>query len=299
MNKFKKALLVFWSFFKIGLFTVRRRLRHDKRHFRRACGRRKWITQEDMTDMLIISEMTPGAIAVNSATFVGYRVAGVLGGILGTLGVVLPSLIIITVLSFFRALPRRGRMACSRVQGIQAVVVVLIVNAMVKFFKQLDKNWQSYLIAAAALIVTLLTDFNVIFLILAGGIYGIVYTLARDARKRSFSKKNLDGGENAAAEEDGAERVDQTCGGAEESGGGQTMIYLELFLDIFPYRTVHNRRRLCHDSHDNAGNRGRKGVAHRYAAAQLHRHIRVDSRSLCNQHRHLCRHESGGAFLAA
>ena len=86
------------------------------------------------------------------------------------------------------------------------------------FFKQLDKNWQSYLIAAAALIVTLFTDFNVIFLILAGGIYGIVYTLARDARKKKLLEKNLDGGESAAAEEDGAERVDQACGGAEESG---------------------------------------------------------------------------------
>lgn len=168
--------------------------------------------------MLIISEMTPGAIAVNSATFVGYRVAGVLGGILGTLGVVLPSLIIITVLSFFVHYLEEIAWLAAAFKGIQAVVVVLIVNAMVKFFKQLDKNWQSYLIAAAALIVTLLTDFNVIFLILAGGIYGIVYTLARDARKKKLLEKNLDGGESAAAEEDGAERVDQACGGAEESG---------------------------------------------------------------------------------
>ena len=180
--------------------------------------RRKWITQEDMTDMLIISEMTPGAIAVNSATFVGYRVAGVLGGILGTLGVVLPSLIIITVLSFFVHYLEEVAWLAAAFKGIQAVVVVLIVNAMVKFFKQLDKNWQSYLIAAAALIVTLFTDFNVIFLILAGGIYGRVYTLARDARKKKLLEKNLDGGESAAAEEDGAERVDQACGGAEESG---------------------------------------------------------------------------------
>lgn len=218
MNKFKKALLVFWSFFKIGLFTFGGGYAMISVISAELVERRKWITQEDMTDMLIISEMTPGAIAVNSATFVGYRVAGVLGGILGTLGVVLPSLIIITVLSFFVHYLEEIAWLAAAFKGIQAVVVVLIVNAMVKFFKQLDKNWQSYLIAAAALIVTLLTDFNVIFLILAGGIYGIVYTLARDARKKKLLEKNLDGGENAAAEEDGAERVDQACGGAEESG---------------------------------------------------------------------------------
>lgn len=218
MNKLKKALLVFWSFFKIGLFTFGGGYAMISVISAELVERRKWITQEDMTDMLIISEMTPGAIAVNSATFVGYRVAGVLGGILGTLGVVLPSLIIITVLSFFVHYLEEVAWLAAAFKGIQAVVVVLIVNAMVKFFKQLDKNWQSYLIAAAALIVTLLTDFNVIFLILAGGIYGIVYTLARDARKKKLLEKNLDGGENAAAEEDGAERVDQACGGAEESG---------------------------------------------------------------------------------
>ena len=218
MNKFKKALLVFWSFFKIGLFTFGGGYAMISVISAELVERRKWITQEDMTDMLIISEMTPGAIAVNSATFVGYRVAGVLGGIRGTLGVVLPSLIIITVLSFFVHYLEEVAWLAAAFKGIQAVVVVLIVNAMVKFFKQLDKNWQSYLIAAAALIVTLLTDFNVIFLILAGGIYGIVYTLARDARKKKLLEKNLDGGENAAAEEDGAERVDQACGGAEESG---------------------------------------------------------------------------------
>ena len=218
MNKFKKALLVFWSFFKIGLFTFGGGYAMISVISAELVERRKWITQEDMTDMLIISEMTPGAIAVNSATFVGYRVAGVLGGILGTLGVVLPSLIIITVLSFFVHYLEEVAWLAAAFKGIQAVVVVLIVNAMVKFFKQLDKNWQSYLIAAAALIFTLLTDFNVIFLILAGGIYGIVYTLARDARKKKLLEKNLDGGENAAAEEDGAERVDQACGGAEESG---------------------------------------------------------------------------------
>lgn len=218
MNKFKKALLVFWSFFKIGLFTFGGGYAMISVISAELVERRKWITQEDMTDMLIISEMTPGAIAVNSATFVGYRVAGVLGGILGTLGVVLPSLIIITVLSFFVHYLEEVAWLAAAFKGIQAVVVVLIVNAMVKFFKQLDKNWQSYLIAAAALIVTLLTDFNVIFLILAGGIYGIVYTLARDARKKKLLEKNLDGGENAAAEEDGGELVDQACGGAEESG---------------------------------------------------------------------------------
>lgn len=201
MDKFKKALQVFLSFFKIGLFTFGGGYAMISVISAELVERKKWLTQDDMTDMLIISEMTPGAIAVNSATFVGYKVAGVLGGILGTLGVVLPSLTIITVLSFFVHYLEEVAWLAAAFKGIQAVVVVLIVNAMVKFFRQLDKSWQSYLIAAAAFAVTLLTDFNVIFLILAGGVYGIAYTLIKTTMQKKLLEKNLDGAETEA--EDG------------------------------------------------------------------------------------------------
>ena len=201
MDKFKKALQVFLSFFKIGLFTFGGGYAMISVISAELVERKKWLTQDDMTDMLIISEMTPGAIAVNSATFVGYKVAGVLGGILGTLGVVLPSLTIITVLSFFVHYLEEVAWLAAAFKGIQAVVVVLIVNAMVKFFRQLDKSWQSYLIAAAAFAVTLLTDFNVIFLILSGGVYGIAYTLIKTSMQKKLLEKNLDGAETEA--EDG------------------------------------------------------------------------------------------------
>lgn len=201
MDKFKKALQVFLSFFKIGLFTFGGGYAMISVISAELVERKKWLTQDDMTDMLIISEMTPGAIAINSATFVGYKVAGVLGGILGTLGVVLPSLTIITVLSFFVHYLEEVAWLAAAFKGIQAVVVVLIVNAMVKFFRQLDKSWQSYLIAAAAFAVTLLTDFNVIFLILAGGVYGIAYTLIKTSMQKKLLEKNLDGAETEA--EDG------------------------------------------------------------------------------------------------
>lgn len=198
MDKLKKALQVFLSFFKIGLFTFGGGYAMISVISAELVERKKWLTQDDMTDMLIISEMTPGAIAVNSATFVGYKVAGVLGGILGTLGVVLPSLIIITVLSFFVHYLEEVAWLAAAFKGIQAVVVVLIVNAMVKFFRQLDKSWQSYLIAAAAFAVTLLTDLNVIFLILAGGAYGIAYTLIKTSRQKKLLEKNLDASETEA-----------------------------------------------------------------------------------------------------
>lgn len=201
MDKLKKALQVFLSFFKIGLFTFGGGYAMISVISAELVERKKWLTQDDMTDMLIISEMTPGAIAVNSATFVGYKVAGVLGGILGTLGVVLPSLTIITVLSFFVHYLEEVAWLAAAFKGIQAVVVVLIVNAMVKFFRQLDKSWQSYLIAAAAFAVTLLTDLNVIFLILAGGVYGIAYTLIKTSMQKKLLEKNLDGAETEA--EDG------------------------------------------------------------------------------------------------
>ena len=209
---------LFRTFFKIGLtnFGGGNVMTHTIKTI--LVDRRKWLTQEEFADLLVMAQTAPGVQAINLSVFVGYKLKKLSGAVCSTIGVVLPSLIIITVLSFFVHYLEEVAWLAAAFKGIQAVVVVLIVNAMVKFFKQLDKNWQSYLIAAAALIVTLFTDFNVIFLILAGGIYGIVYTLARDARKKKLLEKNLDGGESAAAEEDGAERVDQACGGAEESG---------------------------------------------------------------------------------
>ena len=92
---------LFATFFKIGLFTFGGGYAMISIIQRETVEKHKWVTDEDIMNMIVIAESTPGVIAVNSATFVGYKVAGVWGGILATFGVVSPSFLIIILISLF------------------------------------------------------------------------------------------------------------------------------------------------------------------------------------------------------
>ncbi len=151
-------------------------------------AKKKWITTQDMLDMLVIAESTPGVIAVNTATGVGFRVRGVAGAIIATIGVVLPSFLIITALSFFIQAFAENTWYKAAFTGVQACVTVLIINAFIKMFRQLERGWFSALLVAASFDVALFTDFNVIFLIMIGGVLGITYTLIAEAIAKRKNK---------------------------------------------------------------------------------------------------------------
>lgn len=181
-NSHKVSLwLLFWTFFKTGLFTFGGGYAMISILEEELVGKRKWLTSADMLDMLVIAESTPGVIAVNTATGVGFRLRGVWGAIVATLGVVLPSFVIITALTFFIRAFSQNVWYKAAFTGIQACVSVLIVNAFVKMFSQLERGWFSALLLVAAFNVALFTNFNVIFLILIGGAAGILYAVIADA----------------------------------------------------------------------------------------------------------------------
>ena len=147
---------------------------------------KKWITTQDMLDMLVIAESTPGVIAVNTATSVGFKLRGVLGAIIATLGVVLPSFLIITALTFVINEFSDNVWYQAAFTGIQACVTILIINAFVKLAKQIERTWFSIVLLIAAFAVAVFTNFDVIFIILIGGVLGIAYTLIKeriDAKK--------------------------------------------------------------------------------------------------------------------
>ena len=100
-DKLKRALSLFATFFKIGLFTFGGGYAMIPLIEKEIVDKKKWITGDDILEIFAISESTPGPIAINSATFVGYKTAGFLGALFATLGVVLPSFTIIFILSFF------------------------------------------------------------------------------------------------------------------------------------------------------------------------------------------------------
>lgn len=149
---------------------------------------KKWITSADMLDMLVIAESTPGVIAVNTATSVGYKLRGVFGSLIATLGVVLPSFLIIFGLSFAIDALNDNLWYKAAFTGIQACVTILIINAFIKMSKNINKDWFSITLLLAAFAVAVFTDFDVIFLILIGGVLGVVYALIKEAVSKKKAK---------------------------------------------------------------------------------------------------------------
>lgn len=178
-NKNKPSLWsIFATFFKIGAFTFGGGYAMVSVMEEELCDKKNWISSQDMLDMLVIAESTPGAIAVNTATSVGYRFYGVIGGIVATLGVVLPSFCIISALFFVINSLADNYWYKAAFKGVNACVTVLVINAFVKMGKQLPHDAYNYVTAGVAFVAaTLLPEylpwFDVIYLIVIGGVVGV------------------------------------------------------------------------------------------------------------------------------
>lgn len=181
---------IFVTFFKTGLFTFGGGYAMISILEEELVANKKWLSTQDMLDMLVIAESTPGVIAINTATSVGFRLRGVLGAIVATLGAVLPSLVIITALTFFINEFSDNRWYQAAFTGVQACVMILIVNAFVKLAKHVERTWFSAVLLLATFAVAVFTNFDVIFLILIGGVLGIAYTLIKE-RVTGKKKKPL------------------------------------------------------------------------------------------------------------
>jgi len=175
---------LFWTFFKIGAFTFGGGWSLIAVMEEEVVVRRKWATPDDMLEMLIISESTPGVIAVNMATSIGYRQRGFWGALVATVGVVVPSFVIISALSFGLEALAQNKWYQAVFYGIQVGAIVLILNAFLKLFKQLEKNASNLIVMLVALVVSLFTNVNVVFVIIAGAVFGILVNCVFNKNKR-------------------------------------------------------------------------------------------------------------------
>ena len=173
-SKLKKALQLFWIFFKIGAFTFGGGYAMIPIIQKETVENHKFIKESDILDIVAIAESTPGPIAINSATFVGYQTAGVLGSVCATFGVVLPSFVTILLISFFLRRFMEYNVVRYAFAGIRAGVMALIIKAFVSMYKQCPKGWLSYLIAAAAFGVAVFTDVSVLIIIASAAAIGLV-----------------------------------------------------------------------------------------------------------------------------
>lgn len=191
----KKVSLMqlFWTFFKIGAFTFGGGYAMISLLSEELVKNKKWITDADMLDMIVIAESTPGVIAVNTATSVGFKTRGIIGAVISTFAVVLPSYIIISAVYYAIAALEGNIWWNSALKGINACVTVLVVNAFLKMVKQLPRNWFSAVMLIAAFgIATFLPVVNVILIILAGAVIGIVIACISRARRPMVNVENVE-----------------------------------------------------------------------------------------------------------
>ena len=184
-KKTKELSKIFLSFIKIGMFTFGGGYAMIPLIQKEAVDKNEWVSNEDILEIIAISESTPGPISVNAATFIGYKVAGVLGSFLATFGLVLPSFIIMYLLSFVFEVLENNMVFEYAFLGIRAGVLALIINALIKMYKQVNKNVISYILMIVSLVLTTFLDLNAILVIILCGIVGLVSTLyvERGAKK--------------------------------------------------------------------------------------------------------------------
>ncbi len=182
MHRFKRALTLFSVFFRIGAFTFGGGYAMIPLIQKEVVEKKKWITDEDILEIIAIAESTPGPIAINSATFVGVRVCGFFGAFCATLGVVLPSFLIILLLSFVLRQFQEVQAVQYAFAGIRAGVLALLVKALWSMYQKAPKGWAAYVVMGASFLLTAVLDINVLFVLIGCAVFGLI-TSALAVRK--------------------------------------------------------------------------------------------------------------------
>ena len=174
---------LFVSWFKMGLFTFGGGYAMLPMIQKEVIEKHGWATESEVMDYYAIGQCTPGIIAVNAATFIGYKVKGVSGGIVATLGVVSPSLIIIFLISTLITNFSELEVVQHALRGIQVAVCVLMFVAIEKLLKNGVKDLPSAIIFLVALVLSLFTNLSTVILVIMAAIAGYVLYVVREKKE--------------------------------------------------------------------------------------------------------------------
>lgn len=178
-----KLWKLFYVFFRIGLFTfgggyaMLPMLKRDVVH------KQNWATEEELMDYFAISQMTPGIIAVNVATFIGLKIRGMWGGIIATTGVVAPSWIVISLIASFLRFFESNPIMEKAFLGIRIVVVALILHTVIEMGKKVVKNLFDVTLMLCGFLLISTKLLSSIYVILLGVIIGTIRHLWKERAK--------------------------------------------------------------------------------------------------------------------
>ena len=179
MKKTKEYLSLFLTMLKIGLFTFGGGYAMIALLENEFVAKKKWIEKDEFLDVAAIAESTPGPIAINAATYIGFKKAGIVGSIIATLGICIPSFVIIYAISLFFDAFLSLTLVAYAFKGIQICVVYLILSAGLKMLKQMKKTEFNIIIILITIICMVVLSlfavkFSTIFYILISGAFGVV-----------------------------------------------------------------------------------------------------------------------------
>jgi chromate transporter len=168
-----KLTELFGVFFKIGAFTFGGGYAMIPLIQREIIEKKKYIKENEMIDMIAVAESTPGPIAINMATFVGYRIGGFTGALVSTFGIVLPSFLVILVISFFLRQFESIKAVSYAFSGIRVGVLALMLHALTTLWKQSPKGAVPYIIMLLAFVCVAFLKFNVILVMASSAAIGL------------------------------------------------------------------------------------------------------------------------------
>ena len=190
----KENFKLFFIMMKIGLFTFGGGYAMIPLIENEFVTKRNYMTHDEFMNMVAIAESTPGPIAVNSATYIGYKMGKFWGSLLATLGVILPSFVIISLISLVINQFLEIELVAAAFKGIQACVVFLILSAGIKMLKKLEKNIFNYIVFAITIILVVCfsifsISFSSIFYIIIAGVLSLAINMIIKLRNRDKEEK--------------------------------------------------------------------------------------------------------------
>lgn len=195
MQRLKSLFLLFITMLKIGLFTFGGGYAMIHLLENEFVAKKKWIDAEEFMDLVAIAESTPGPIAINCSTYIGYKKEKILGSVFATLGMCIPSFTIIFLISLFFNQFLSIAWVASAFQGIQVCVIFLILSAGLKMLKKIKKKPFNLVVLSATFLCMVAfsvfsVNFSSIFYILISGFVGLlVYLIGYFKSKNSPEQK--------------------------------------------------------------------------------------------------------------
>jgi chromate transporter len=190
-NNIKQLMDIFFTFFKIGIFTFGGGYAMIPLIEKESVEKKKWLKREELTDIIAVSESIPGAVSINSVTFIGFKIAGKKGAVTAAIGVMSPAFIFISIIAAFFDKFSDNSTVQAVFSGIRPAVVALIALAAYKVGKTAIKDKLGLIVAIIVLVLVIVFNVHAILLIIGGVVLGLmVYMFWPGKMKKILGKED-------------------------------------------------------------------------------------------------------------